>query len=97
MRGHFIAAAALAALAALASGSTAWAAWGCAARGDHGGWGNSFGQATKSEAEEAALRACGPAGCRIIGCSAEADTRDQARALWPIPSPPTSCSGSGCQ
>jgi hypothetical protein len=96
MRKHVLATATFVALAASSCGSTAWAEWGCGARSPEA-WGNSFGGATREAAERAALEICGHESCKIVGCSPEATTRDQARALWPIPTAPTRCSGSGCE
>ena len=83
-------------LALAATGAPAWAAWGCAARGDNGSWGNSFGQPDRETAEREAMDVCGGNSCRIIGCDSHIDTRAQERVMWPPPNAPTICRGAAC-
>ena len=62
----------------------AMGSWGCWAResGSTKG-GRSFGSASRSVAENHALQACS-GRCRIISCSSQVRSPDEAVALWPL-------------
>ena len=85
---HFMVAASFVILAT----SPTWAKWGCAARSPAQYWSNSYNDNTKMEASKEALRGCqaaGGKGCRIIRCSPNANTAEEANAMWPPPNPVT--------
>jgi hypothetical protein len=83
------------------SSSAAWANWGCAARSS----GHTFrmwNEPTQAEARNDVLKNCrnskeGP--CKIISCSANVNSQDQAHAIWPSESTVDRCFGdkSSCQ
>src|SRR4249920_2315080 len=75
-------------VATVAGASPASAKWGCAARSPAHYWSNSYNDNTKTEASTEALKGCQYAGgkrCRIIRCSANINTVDEANAMWPPP------------
>ena len=80
----------LAALIGTAAGSKAFAAWGCGAQNSGGAWGASFNEPSKSAAAKLALHGCeesrepGEEPCRIVGCSPNINTGDQADAKWAL-------------
>jgi hypothetical protein len=75
-----------------ATATGAWAGWGCGIKGtlgnDNRGYEhNDFAEATQAQAEADLIQNCkqnGIANCKIISCSANVDTAQQAGALWPI-------------
>lgn len=77
----------IAALASATMSSAASAGWGCAATtaaSPNCGVSRNWSEPDKSAAVAAALKDCRPYGrCHIMGCSANVDTQDRARALWP--------------
>jgi hypothetical protein len=78
--------------AIIAGASPAWAKWGCAARSPAHYWSNSYNDNTRNEASTEALKGCraaGGKGCRIIGCSANINTAEEANAMWLPPNPIT--------
>ena len=79
--------------------SVAWAGWACGAISGENTIGRSWGAATEEIARKYALQYCasgGHHGCRIISCSANVDTQDQAHKIWP--GNVTGCFGKGpCQ
>jgi hypothetical protein len=78
-------------LVAIAGASPALAKWGCAARSP-AHYCNSYNDNTKTEASTEALKGChqaGGKGCRIIRCSANINTAEEAIAMWPPPNPIT--------
>jgi hypothetical protein len=72
--------------------SNAQAGWGCGAHNVSGSQGRTWSQPSESEARSVALADCVKSArqyhetdeCRVAGCSPNVDTREQARALWPI-------------
>ncbi len=76
---------------AVANSTAARARWGCGASSSNGAASHNSGQATEAIARTYALQDCEKSGgknCRIIGCSPEVDTVEEARARWPLPRPP---------
>ena len=82
--------AASAILIGMAVASNAFAAWGCGAQNSSGAWGDSFNESSKSTAQKHALSGCeqsrqpGEAPCRIVGCSPNINSGDQADAKWEL-------------
>jgi hypothetical protein len=73
-----------------AMGSNAYSAWGCGAQNGSVAWGDSFNESSKSAAQKTALSGCqqsrqpGEAPCRIVGCSPNINSGDQADAKWEL-------------
>jgi len=84
MHHRSILAASILVLATAASSAPAWAGWGCA-YDSSAGVGRRWGYATEQEARNTTMEACTSrqfAGCRIIGCSNDVDTKEDADKLW---------------
>ena len=72
--------------------SNAQAGWGCGAHNASGSQGRTWAMASEGEARSTALADCmksarqyhETAKCYVAGCRPDVDTREQARALWPI-------------
>jgi hypothetical protein len=73
-----------------ATSAPAWAGWGCGythSQLDAGEYGVIWSSPSEPDARQSAMKLCtgsGHAGCRVVSCSANVDTREQARAIWPI-------------
>ena len=102
MRKYLIIAAGVLVLAAAPGVSPAWAGWGCGAIAPDGSMGRTWAAPTEEAARKNALHFCHEEGhhshCRVISCSVNIDTQNQAHVLWPSKSPVDTCHGSGpCQ
>jgi hypothetical protein len=66
--------------------SPASAGWGCGSQAYPGGHYRTFNFETKAEASDVVLRLCGKAhnDCRVIGCSPNINSEEQANVLWPL-------------
>lgn len=84
MKKHLLMAASLLVLAATTGTAPAWAGWGCA-YDSSAGVGRVWGADSEDEARSQTMHNCTVRkfkGCRIIGCSSDVDTKEDADKLW---------------
>jgi len=89
-------------LALAATSAPAWAGWGCGYRYSGlvaGAYGIIWSAPSEQQARESAMKLCngsGNPGCFVVSCADNVDTRDQARARWPMGNAvPTNCLRNG--